>query len=152
VAWMIGGIVLVALLTSTLTATMTVEQVTGTIRSPRDLAGKIVACQEGAVASEAVREYGGIPQIFPDLDHMLQAVREETCDAAVSESHTLMHALATAGEGSFRLVGGVFDSFDFGLALPPDSPLREPLNTAILQMREAGLLDEIKDRWFGDHD
>ncbi len=152
VAWMIGGIVLVALLTSTLTATMTVEQVTGTIRGPRDLAGRFVACQEGAVTSEAVREYGGIPRIYADLDHMLDAVHNETCDAAVSEAHTLMHAISTAEEGEFRIVGGVFDSFDFGLALPANSPLREPLNTSILQMREAGLLDEIKDRWFGDHD
>lgn len=152
VAWMIGGIILVALLTSTLTATMTVEQVNGTIRGPRDLVGKVVACQEGAIVIETVREYGGIPRMYADLDHMLEAVRTEVCDAAVSESLTLMHAISTSGGSEFRLVGGVFDSFDFGLALPPNSPLREPLNTAILQMREAGLLDEIKDHWFGDYE
>ena len=45
----------------------------------------------------------------------------------------------------------VFDSFDFALALPQGSTLREPLNNAILQMREAGQLNEIKERWFGEH-
>jgi len=152
VAWMIGGIVLVALLTSTLTATMTVERVTGTIRSPRDLAGKLVACQEGAVAVAAVREYGGSVETYENLDAMLRALADEACDAVVTEDHTLMLAIQELGSSRFRLVGGIFDSFDFGLALPPGSPLREPLNTAILQLREAGLLDEIKDRWFGEHD
>ena len=56
---MIGGIVLVALLTSTLTTTMTVDQVTDAIRSPRDLFGKTIACQEGGVVPDAVEEFGG---------------------------------------------------------------------------------------------
>lgn len=152
VTWMIGGIVLVALLTSTLTATMTVERVTGTVRGPRDLAGKVVACQEGAVAIDAVRGYGGDVEQYDTIDAMLVALADGTCDAIVSEDHTLMLAIQESGSSAFRLVGGIFDSFDFGLAVPPDSPLREPLNTAILQMREAGLLDEIKDRWFGEHE
>ncbi len=152
VTWMIGGIVLVALLTSTLTATMTVERVTGTVRGPRDLAGKIVACQEGAVAIDAVRGYGGDVEQYDTIDAMLVALADGNCDAIVSEDHTLMLAIQESDSNAFRLVGGIFDSFDFGLALPPGSSLREPLNAAILQMREAGILDEIKDRWFGEHE
>ncbi len=150
-ASMIGGIVLVALLTSTLTTTMTVDQVTGTIRSPRDLFGKTVACQEGGVVPDAVEDFGGSPKLYPDLEEMMAAVSNEECDALVSESHTLMLALHTSGTNDLRLIPGVFDSFDFALALPQGSTLREPLNNAILQMREAGQLDEIKERWFGEH-
>ena len=150
-ASMIGGIVLVALLTSTLTTTMTVDQVTGTVRSPRDLFGKTVACQEGGVVVDAVKEFGGSPVLYPDLEEMMAAVSREECDALVSESHTLMLALYTSGADNLRLVPGIFDSFDFALALPQGSTLREPLNNAILQMREAGRLDEIKERWFGEH-
>jgi len=150
-ASMIGGIVLVALLTSTLTTTMTVDQVTGTIRSPRDLFGKTVACQEGGVVPDAVEEFGGSPVLYPDLEEMMAAVLNEECDAIVSESHTLMLALHTSEANELRLIPGVFDSFDFALALPQGSTLREPLNNAILQMREAGQLDEIKERWFGEH-
>ena len=150
-ASMIGGIVLVALLTSTLTTTMTVDQVTGTIRSPRDLFGKTVACQEGGVVVDAVEEFGGSPMLYPDLEAMVAAVSSEECDALVSESHTLMLALHTSKSKDLRLIPGIFDSFDFALALPQGSTLREPLNNAILQMREAGRLDEIKERWFGEH-
>jgi polar amino acid transport system substrate-binding protein len=46
----------------------------------------------------------------------------------------------------------MFDAFDYGLALPSGSPLREELNTAILRMREDGTLDRIKEKWLGRHD
>jgi polar amino acid transport system substrate-binding protein len=46
----------------------------------------------------------------------------------------------------------LFDEFDFGIALPNGSPIREDLNTAILRMREAGDIERIKDRWIGTHD
>ena len=151
VTWMIGGIVLVALLTSTLTTTMTVDQVTGAVRSPRDLFGKTVACQEGGVVINAVKEYGGNPVLYPNIETMMAAVSSDECDALVSESHTLMLALHTSKPNELRLIPGIFNSFDFALALPQGSTLREPLNNAILQMRETGILDDLKDRWFGEY-
>jgi ABC-type amino acid transport substrate-binding protein len=51
-----------------------------------------------------------------------------------------------------RLVGPIFESFDYGLGLPNGSPLREPLNTAILQMREDGTFERIREQWLGRHD
>jgi polar amino acid transport system substrate-binding protein len=95
---------------------------------------------------------GGSVETYEHVDAMLEALADGSCDAVVSEDHTLMLAIQALGSSRFRLVGGIFDSFDFGLALPPDSHIREPLNTAILQLREAGLRDEIKDRWFGEHE
>jgi polar amino acid transport system substrate-binding protein len=49
-------------------------------------------------------------------------------------------------------VGPIFDSFDFGFGLPTGSPLREPLNAAILQMREDGTLERILEDWLGKHE
>jgi hypothetical protein len=59
--WMLGGIFLVALFTSTLTATMTMEQIQGNIHGPRDLAGRTIGCQAASVAVAAVRQRGGMP-------------------------------------------------------------------------------------------
>jgi ABC-type amino acid transport substrate-binding protein len=46
----------------------------------------------------------------------------------------------------------MFESFDYGLGLPNGSPLRERLNTAILQMREDGTFERILEQWLGRHD
>ena len=156
-AWMVGGIVLLAAFTSVLTATLTAERVAGTIQGPGDLAGHPVGCQEMAVTVAEVRSRGGVPVEFALIQEALESLRKGLVDAVVAENQQLMYLLAHGpdrrGDGTpLRLVGPVFDAFDYGLGLPSGSPLREPLNTAILRMKEDGTLDRFREQWLGRHD
>jgi len=151
-AWMVGGIVLIAAFTSVLTATMTAERVTGTIHAPRDLAGRTVGVQQAGVAVQSVRQRGGIPQEFASIQEALDALALGMVEAVVSENQQLMYLAKDANHANVRLVGAIFDSFDYGIGLPSGSPLREDLNTAILRMREDGSLNRIKEEWLGQHD
>ena len=151
-AWMLGGIVLVASFTSALTATMTAERVAGSIQGPRDLQGRTVACQKAAVSVQAVRQRGGVVEEFDTVADCIEAVALGMAEAAVSENHCLMHVISRSGREGFRLVGGVFESFDFGMAVPSGSPLRERINTTLLQMREDGAIDRILAEWVGKHE
>lgn len=151
-AWMIGGIVLLASFTSVLTAEMTVERVTGSIQGPRDLVGRTVGCQEGFVGVDSVQERGGTVQEFANLPQAVDALAMGMVEAVVAESHQLMHVVSRRPRADIRLVGPIFDTFDYGFALPTGSPLREPINTVILQMREDGVLDRILAQWLGRHD
>ena len=56
------------------------------------------------------------------------------------------------GRSHLKIVGPMFDSYDYGLGLPNGSPLREELNTTILRMREDGSLERIRETWLGKHD
>ncbi|NDC54960.1 MAG: hypothetical protein EBZ74_11980, partial [Planctomycetia bacterium] len=151
-AWMVGGIVLGAAFTSVLTATLTAEQVAGSIHSPRDLAGRTVGCQRAAVTVPAVRQRGGIAREFTTLNEAFDALELGTVEAVVGENQQLMFLASQSGTGDVRLVGPVFESFDYGLGLPAGSPLREELNAAILRMREDGTLERIREKWLGRHD
>lgn len=151
-AWMIGGIVLLASFTSVLTTEMTVERVTGSIQGPRDLAGRTVGCQAGFVGGDSVRERGGIVQDFPNIAESLDALALGMVDAVVAENHQLMDVVNRRPRADIRIVGPIFDTFDYGFAVPTGSPLREPLNAVILQMREDGVLDRIMQQWLGRHD
>ena len=151
-AWMVGGIMLLAAFTSVLTATITAERVTGTIHGPRDLAGRVVGCQEAAVSVSSVRQRGGTAQEFETIAAALDALALGMVDAVVGENHQLMNLISQRARGDLRLVGPIFDAFDFGFGLPTGSPLREPLNAAILQMREDGTLERILQEWLGKHE
>jgi ABC-type amino acid transport substrate-binding protein len=151
-AWMLGGIGLIATVTSVLTATMTAEQVAGQIHGPRDLMGRSVGCQAASVTVPSIRQRGGIPQEYPTIHEALDALTLGMVDAVVGEAETLMYAIKASDRGGVNLVGPMFDSFDYGIALPSGSLLRENLNTAILQMREDGSLARIKDSWLGTHE
>jgi len=150
--WMVGGIVLLAAFTSMLTATLTAEQVTGTIHGPRDLAGRRVGCQEMAVSVKVVRQRGGFPQEFSSLNDAFEALALGMVEAVLGENQQLMFLANQASFKSMKLVGPMFESFDYGLGLPSGSPSRERFNMAILQMREDGTLDRIREQWLGSHD
>ena len=151
-AWMVGGIVLLAAFTSVLTATLTAEQVTGAIHGPKDLAGRTVGCQEGAVTVTEVRRRGGIVREVSKLNEALDALERGELEAVVGENQQLMFLLNQPDRTTLKLVGPMFESFDYGLGLPNGSPLRERLNTAILQMREDGTFERILEQWLGRHD
>lgn len=151
-AWMAGGIGLIAAFTSVLTATMTAERVTGVIHGPRDLAGRVVGVQRAAVTTGCVRQRGGIPQEYATLRDAVQALDLGLVEAVVGETETLSFIVHEVGTGRIRIIGPLFDEFDFGIALPNGSPIRENLNTAILRMREEGEINRIKEQWLGKHD
>ena len=151
-SWMVGGIVLIAALTSMLTATMTAERVTGTIHGVRDLAGRTVGCQAAAVSIDSVRRRGGIVEEFDSIHDALDALAFGMVDAVVADNQQLMYLTNQSNRRTIRLVGPIFDTFDYGIGLPAGSPLREDLNTAILRMREDGTLERIKEEWLGNHD
>ena len=150
--WMIGGIGLIATFTSVLTATMTAERVTGMIQGPRDLAGRSIGCQEGSVTVQTIRQRGGFPQEYATILDAIDALELGMVDAVVGEAQTLMYVINESGRNEVKLVGPIFDSFDYGLALPTSSPLREELNAVILQLREDGTLTRIQETWLGVHD
>ena len=151
-AWMVGGIMLLAAFTSVLTATLTAEQVTGRVHGPKDLVGRTVGCSEAAVTVKEVRQRGGIVREFPKLNDALDALGRGEVEAVVGENQQMMVLLNQPDRAGFKLVGPIFESFDYGLGLPNGSPLRERLNTAILRMREDGTMDRIREQWLGRHD
>jgi polar amino acid transport system substrate-binding protein len=150
--WMVGGIVLLAAFTSVLTATLTAEQVAGTIHGPKDLIGRTVGCQEAAVSVKEVRRRGGFAREFAKLDEALDALKRGELDAVVGENQQLMFLLNQPERAGLKLVGPIFEAFDYGFGLPNGSPFRERLNTAILRMREDGTIERLREQWLGSHD
>jgi len=45
-------------------------------------------------------------------------------------------------------VGGLLDNKSYGIGLPPTSPYRAPINNAILQLQEGGILRQLKYKWW----
>ena len=151
-AWMVGGIVLLAAFTSVLTATLTAEQVAGKIHGPKVLVGRTVGCQESAVSVKEVRRRGGVAREYAKLDEALDMLQRGELDAVVGENQQMMFLLNQSKNAGLKLVGPIFEAFDYGFGLPNGSPLRERLNTAILRMREDGTMERIREQWLGRHD
>ena len=54
------------------------------------------------------------------------------------------------GAGQVETVGLVFQTLDYGVALPHGSPHREPINLALLHLIEQGEYQRLYEEWFGE--
>lgn len=148
VFWMFTGLVFVAYYTAQLTATLTVQQIVGTIRGPDDLPGKRVATLRGSTAAAFAREAKIQPIEFDRIEEAYGALLDKKADAVVFDAPILQYFAAQSGKGRFVMAGGVFKKEDYGIAFPLGSPLRKRVDQALLKLREDGTFDRLLEKWF----
>ncbi|WP_321937728.1 transporter substrate-binding domain-containing protein [Paraburkholderia sp. J8-2] len=149
VLWMFVGIVFVALYTAQLTTTLTVEQIQGAIKGPKDLPGKRVATLKGGSAVGYLRQHEVDVQEFDDLSHVYQALQNRDVDAVVLGAAGLDDYAAHEGKGLVRMVGLEFNKNDVGFVFPMGSRIRRRVDSALVALREDGTYQQIYDKWFG---
>jgi len=149
VLWMFTGLVFVALYTAQLAATLTVQQISGGINGPEDLAGKRVATTRGSTAATAVRGLQAQVVEVGSLREAYDALRQKDVDAVVFDSPVLLYYAANEGKGQVSMVGAPFRREDYGFLFARGNPLRSEVNVALLKLREDGTYARIYDRWFG---
>lgn len=150
VAWMLASIVLVAAFTATLSSQMTTESVTGAITGPESLSGRLVATVKHTDAAENLRERRASVHECEDVEEAIASVSSGRAEAVVFDAPVLAHAVREDPRSGVRLVGPLFEHQDYGIVLPPGSPLRKAVNQALLTLGENGRLAELNVRWFGE--
>ncbi|MEL6402001.1 MAG: glycine betaine/L-proline ABC transporter substrate-binding protein ProX [Cyanobacteria bacterium J06626_4] len=149
--WMFSGYFVFAYFTASIATTFTVQELQGVINGLEDLPGKRVA----TVAESAAAEFldGQTNLLFRNyntLEDLYVAVEaEQAVDAVVYDAPVLQYFVSHQGQGKYQVVGDVFKSLNYGIALQPDSPYREAINAALLRLYETGQYEDIYQAWFG---
>ena len=149
VVWMFVGVVFVSYFTATVTASLTVKQLTGEISGPQDLVGKRVATVSSSTAFTYIRQLGVEPRGFDQIAQAIAALHAGTVDAVVYDAPVLQYHAIHEGKGKVQVSGAIFRPETYGIMLPADSRLRKPVNEALLKLRESGEYQAIHARWFG---
>jgi len=147
VLWMFTGVVFVAFYTAQLAATLTVQQIQGTINGPDDLQGRRVATTGGSTAAAFLRELKAQVQEVTRIDEAFDALLNNDVDAVVFDAPVLQYYAANA-KGRVHMVGSLFRKEDYGIVFQPASPLRKQVNQALLALREDGTYQQLYDKWF----
>ncbi|MGH7933756.1 MAG: transporter substrate-binding domain-containing protein [Candidatus Binataceae bacterium] len=147
--WMFAGVVFVAFYTAQLTATLTMEQIRGSIEGPNDLPGKQVATIANSTAVDYFRARNTQVETFDRADQMFQALLDKKVDAVVAAAPILLYYAAHDGKGHVKLVGPEFNSAPVAMLFKPDSPLRRKVDSALIALRENGTYRQIYQKWFG---
>ena len=149
VVWMLAGVALYSYVTATLTSTMTKDALVSDIRTLSDLQDQPVATVAGSSSVRFLESADLKSRAFPDLESACRALAAGEVKAVVYDAPLLRYYLTANPGGKLRLVGDLLEKQDYGFAFPDGSPLRKPVNEALLKLAEEGYLDELERKWFG---
>ncbi len=150
VVMVVSSLFLVSIFVGKITATMTVEAITGSIQAPEDLDGRRVGTTAGSTSHAFLDDRNISHREYPDYASLIDAFETGALEAVVFDGPILAYYLARESRIDAHLIPRVFRPEDYGIALPQGSDLREPINRALLRLAEAGTYAEIRRDWFGN--
>ncbi len=145
----VSSLFIVSLFVAKITATITVDAIQSNVSSLSDLYGKRVATISKSTASAFLDARNIRYRGHDTLDSLIGDFEAGKLDAVVFDAPVLAYYANTRGREKGRLAGAVFRPENYGIALPQGSPLAEPINRSLLNLRENGTYDEIYRKWFG---
>jgi ABC-type amino acid transport substrate-binding protein len=148
--FMAFGVLLVACLTATFTATLTVRNLETDVSGASDLAGKKVVTVQGTTSASYLRDHKINAQEVESVDKMLALVRSGDVDAAVYDSPVLAYAAKQEGGSTIRLVGAPITHEYYGIAEPFGSDLEQQIDLALATVYEDGTYNRLYSTWFGE--
>ena len=149
VLWMFASLFLVAAFTASITAALTVSQFDAPIRGVADLFDHRVGAVTGSTAS-AYLEGLGIPhRSYPNADDGLAAMADGRLDAFVQDRPILRYLVNNNRALAPRIVilPESYEPQRYGIALAPESDLREPVNRELLSAIEGNRWDSLIERY-----
>ena len=123
------------------------------IKSIEDLSDATVGVQSGSTGQlkggdlydagqiGEVKTYRTIGEAFSDL-------RAGKINGVIYDL-SAVHKKLTENEGELRYVESIPTGEQYGIAFPKDSPLVEPVNQALAEMKEDGTYEKLYKKWIG---
>ncbi len=148
--WMFSGLLLVSFFTASVTTALTVQSLEGDISGPKDLPGKKVGTLQGGTAATWLYSSGAKVHEYESLELSIAALTSGELEAVVYDSPALLYYASHEGRGVVHTVGAVFEKQSYGIALKEQSAYHEPINYALLKLRENGAYHDIYAKWFGE--
>jgi len=148
--WLVFGVASVAYLTSSLSSVMTANTMRSRIGGPHDLKDRTVGVLDGSVGARYCAQHGIHVVPFDSIGAAAAELAAKRLDAVVADAPSLDSFHVSHPEVPVSVVGEVFERRHFAFPVRPgDDALLRRLDVAIVTLREDGLLDRVRGRWFG---
>ena len=149
VGMVVGSLFLVSIFVASITASVTVDALQGTVSSLSDLDGKRVGTISGSTSEEFLSARDLAHLGFTSPVELLEAFETGQLDAVFFDAPILAYYAQTDGAGQAQLLDRIYRPENYGIALPSQSMLREPIDQVLLRLSETGVYDAIIETWFG---
>lgn len=147
--WMSASVILIAIVTAVITTSFTVGGLKGNVRSLNDLHRVRVGCVAQSEGQNFLVKNGIAALPFEKLKDGLQAIVDETIDAFVFDEPVLKYLARTEFPTRVHVLAGTYDHYFVSMGMLNDSPLREPLNRALLSFMKKEEWNRLVQRYIG---
>jgi ABC-type amino acid transport substrate-binding protein len=147
---MVASILLLSVLTGVIASVLTVQQLDAGIADPNDLRHVRAVTVESSTSADYLRRRYISFQSRPMPEAALQAIEAGQADAMVYDQALLKYLATKDFIGKISVLPVTFNTQEYAIALQPDSPLRKPLNQALLEYRATDGWDELVYRFLGE--
>ena len=148
--WMFVSVILLTSFTASVTSSLTTIQLRKTLYDLEDLHHIRVGCLAPPSRSALYLESQGIKhQSFDTVHAALKALSQRKLDAVVYDFSTLQYLVHEDYREELTVLSRTFNPKFLALPLPPDSPLRRPLNQAILEVMKTPVWHRILVSYIG---
>jgi len=148
--WMFAALLLMALIIAQLTAAVTEHQIGDPFTDTSDLTDIPVGYLDGAASLGDLRAAGVRPRPYAEVAEGLAALRSGRIEAFVHDAPILTWAVAETD--GVRMTPIRFAPQNYAIALAENSPHREALNLAILEILDSPVWSGILRRYLGTGD
>lgn len=149
VVWMFAALILTAFLTAQLTTILTAQQAENVVTGIQDLPNARVGTLLNASSKRYFDENGIKVAGFESVADGLDAVASDKIDAFVHDQPLLKYMAAQA-EQNFVVLPEIFDPQSYAIVVAQDSPLREAINVALLEILTSDDWIAIKKSYLGN--
>lgn len=131
--WMFTAIIIISTFTGMIASSLTSDRLQSTISTPEDLRNSMTGSVKGSASDAFLTERGITFKNFDSVKDGLTAVEQGKIEAFVYDKPLLQYLVNISdNKEKLHIVAGTFGRQDYGIALPPESPLREDINQALL--------------------
>jgi len=134
VIWLGVAVTSIAVFTASLTTYFTTQQLEGYVRGVQDLHSVRVGTVAGTSAVDYLRDQRITFRAFPNADTGLKAVRDGYADAFVYDKPLMSWLVQGRYPDSLQVLDAAFDQQNYAIALSVGSPMRVPLERAMLRI------------------
>ncbi len=147
VVWMLFSIVFIANFTANITTSLTMQGLRGKVHGFSDLQHARVGTIPQSQAMHFLSNHAIAAIPFEEIPQGLQALAEGRIDAFVLNELLLKYQVKNEFQGKVRVLPGVFDEYFVGIALQEKTPLRKPINKALLAFMKTLEWVELQNRY-----
>ncbi|WP_324752352.1 transporter substrate-binding domain-containing protein [Roseovarius sp. Pro17] len=149
VIWMFTAMLIVASFTAAIAASLTVGSLGNAIQGVSDLKKYRIGVVQGTTGDEEMAARGIRVARYDDINDGLQGLLDGEVRAVVYDKPLMQYVALQNFDNEVQVLEDAIGRQDYGVALPTDSALREPMNRSLLRYLRSDAWSRVLDRYLG---